>query len=75
MNNQAAAEAIIDAVRLTGQLIAYKKQIPQGELYAQLMGHISLENFNRLVDLLVRTKMVKKQGYLLVWVGPDLPTT
>lgn len=39
--------------------------IPSGHLYAQLMGALSLESYERAVAMLVKTKLVKSEGHLL----------
>ena len=67
--SQAAA-----AVRLASEdtrAIKDAGRIPQGTLYAALMTlGMDLPAFNRLVDLIVGTGLVRREGHELVWVGP-----
>ncbi len=70
---QAQVEAIIEAVRVTGRLIAHHGTISEGELYARLMPTVSLENFQKLIRLLVHGGLVSKRGFLLTYIGPPLP--
>lgn len=39
--------------------------IPSGHLYAMLMGHISLDMYQAIVDALVKTKKITNVGHLL----------
>ena len=39
--------------------------IPEGHLYAALMGYISLETFQSVVNFLIATRRVKRSGYVL----------
>lgn len=56
--------AVADAIKELGT-------VPAGELYAQVMGHMSLDGFNSLINLLTRgeTPLVRREGDLLVWNG------
>lgn len=44
--------------------------VPSGHLYAHLMGMFTLAQYQSVIDLLVRAKLVEDCGHLLVWVGP-----
>lgn len=64
------AAALADAIRELGT-------VPAGELYANsLMGMgVSAEDFNRLIDVMVQAKMVKRDSHhLLTWIGPKKET-
>jgi hypothetical protein len=54
--------AILDAIEEAGDDGA-----PEGILYAALMDKMSLDSFNGIVDVLVRTGKITKKGNLL-WV-------
>ena len=54
-------EALKDAVAEAGEHGA-----PEGVLYAAFMGHgMSLENFNLMIDCLIKTGGIRREGYLL----------
>jgi hypothetical protein len=55
----AVADAIVDAVRATGTAGA-----PAGHLYAIMMAHCTLDQFNQFMDLLVRTHRITKVGHV-----------
>lgn len=64
----AAALQIVAAV---GEVIQTLGAIPSGELYAQLMGHFSLERYEEIIGVLIQGGMVRRErSHLLVWIGP-----
>ena len=44
--------------------------IPSGHLYANLMGHMSLDMYNQIINKLKELGLVKETNFLLQWVGP-----
>jgi hypothetical protein len=65
----AICAALADAIRdlsATSPL----RGVPAGELYARVMGHVSLETFESIVGVLVRAGLVSRTNHLLAWVGP-----
>lgn len=49
-------------------------QVPAGHLYAGVMSHMSLEEFEWAIDRLVFTKLVSRAGtHLLTWIGAPKP--
>jgi hypothetical protein len=59
----ATLSAIAGAIRELGR-------VPSGHLYAQVMGHMNLATYERIIDLLVRTNLVRREGHELVWDAP-----
>ena len=43
---------------------------PGGVLYAALMANVTLEGFERMMELIVRTGLVRKSGQCYYWVEP-----
>ena len=63
------AATVGDAIRELGS-------VPSGHLYARLMGHLSLEEFNEIISTLVRAGLVRRDAnHLLVWAGPHGPAS
>ena len=63
--------AVLMAIKALADVIREKGEVPSGELYANVMGHVSLETYNSMVDRLVGTGLVKRtNSHLLIWVGP-----
>ena len=55
--------AVSDAIRELGE-------VPSGHLYAHLMGKLSIDDYNKIISILVGAKLITNQGHLLRWVGP-----
>ena len=56
------AGAIAEAIRDTGE-------VPSGTLYALVMSHLSLSEYESVIDTLVKVKLITNNGHLLRWVG------
>lgn len=66
MNQTQTALGIIQAV---AEAIRELGSVPSGELYAQLMGNLTLEQYNQIIAVLVRSGVVKLSGHVLTWNG------
>lgn len=53
-------QAVAEAIRSLGS-------VPSGELYAQLMGKLTLEQYNQIIDILIRSGVVKQSSHVLTW--------
>ena len=71
MSKPTSAEiaAAINTVKILADTIRDLGSIPSGHLYAQVMGHLSLQQYEGAVSLLLKTGLVKQSGHLLTWVG------
>ena len=56
-------KVIADAIRELGA-------VPSGHLYVWVMNYLSLEQFNRVIDLLKDAGLVTETAHELRWVGP-----
>jgi hypothetical protein len=43
-------------------------QVPSGTLYAHVMGRMNLETYERIIAVLIKGGLIRKQGHLLTWV-------
>jgi hypothetical protein len=66
MTNQ--EKAALQTVVAVGEAIKDLGSVPSGHLYARLMGHMSLETYNKVIGLLVKVGAVKEENHLLTWV-------
>jgi len=65
-------ESAFQALKALAEIIRHAGEVPSGELYARLMGKVTLEDYTRLVETLKRTGLVTETpGHLLRWVGPE----
>jgi hypothetical protein len=59
----AIVKAVGDAIRTLGR-------VPSGQLYAQVSGHMSLANYEKVIGVLVSAGVVRQTGaHELIWVG------
>lgn len=59
------------AVALT-EVIKVLKEVPSGHLYAGVMSHMSLSEFEGIVFSLVKAKLITySNGHLITWIGGD----
>jgi len=70
-------EAAFQVLKALAEIIRQAGEVPSGELYARLMGKVTLEDYTRLIATLKRTGLVTETpGHLLRWTGPkDLGMT
>jgi len=47
---------------------------PSGELYANLSGHMSLDEYQGILDILQDAGLITVKHYLITWVGPLEPS-
>lgn len=67
--NTEKAQAMIDFLRAFADTIKQAKQIPSGHLYAAVMGSISLETYQRLIDKMVEMKIIRVRNHVIYWTG------
>jgi hypothetical protein len=65
-------ESAFQALKALAEIIRHAGEVPSGELYARLMGKVTLDDYTRLVGTLKRTGLVTETpGHLLRWVEPQ----
>ena len=70
-----SAKTLLMVVKAVSETIREVGETPAGTLYAALMQQgCTLQQFDSLIDILVRTKMVVRSGNMLRWIGPQLET-
>jgi hypothetical protein len=61
-------QAAVHMILAVADAIRELETVPEGHLYARLMGHMSLENFTKIIDTLVNAGLVTRESsHLLVW--------
>lgn len=68
MTSQEIATAI-QAVASIGRMIRDAKRIPSGHLYAQLMGHLSLDKYELAIRLLKQESLIAEKSNELIWIA------
>lgn len=44
--------------------------VPSGVLYAVCASHLTLDQYQSIIDLLKHGKLVEERNHLLSWIGP-----
>jgi hypothetical protein len=63
-------KAALEIVLVVGDAIKELGSVPSGHLYAQLMGRMSLDSYNKIIGMLKNAKVIKEEGHLLTYIGP-----
>lgn len=59
-----ATEVIIEMTNVVKKL----NSIPEGVLYASVMKYISLDVFNEIVSIMIKSGFVERKNNVLIWV-------
>jgi hypothetical protein len=71
-SNTQAVKAALGIIKTVAELIQALGQVPSGELYARLMGHMDIDTYQSIIKTLKNCDLVKDAGmHMLVWVGPE----
>ena len=57
--------AIANAIRELGR-------VPSGELYARVMGQVSLEQYDRILGILKGAELIEVKNHEITWIGGAL---
>lgn len=58
------AAAIGDAIKSLGE-------VPAGHLYAGVMAHMTLGEFDAIIAVLKKADLISESNHLIKWIGPD----
>lgn len=59
--------AYLDAIKAVADAIKELGEVPSGILYAQLMNHLSLEQYDKIIGHLKSAGLVVEKNHLLRW--------
>lgn len=59
-------------VAAVGDAIRELKEVPSGHLYARLIDHMSLEQYQATIATLERARLVKVESHVVKWIGPPV---
>jgi len=69
MTQEQKIKAAVEITKAIACAIKDLGSVPSGHLYARLMGHLSLENFQGAIGTLKRLGLVEEKNHLLTYVG------
>lgn len=61
--------ALANMTLAVGAAIKELGRVPSGHLYARLMGTVSLDVYQIMIDSLKRAGMVREVAHELIWIG------
>lgn len=63
-------KATVDALLAFRDIIKAAKEIPNGELYARVMGYMDLQTYTSFINALKDAGVVRESNFVLTWVEP-----
>ena len=60
-------QAALEIIKAVADTIKELGSVPSGHLYAQLMGHLTLDQYNQIIGVLKNTGLVSESNHLLTW--------
>ena len=60
-------KASLGVLKAIADTIKELKEVPSGELYAGVMGSLSLEEYNTVIGILKQAGVITESNYLLKW--------
>lgn len=70
MNESRGVSSAVAVVYAVAEAIRDLGQIPNGHLYAQLCGHMSFDQYSKVIAILKRTGAIDESHHVLRWIGP-----
>ena len=68
--NTTQASGAIQIIKAIADAIKELKQVPSGHLYAQVMGKMDIQSYNRIIDILKGAGLITEDSqHMLTWVG------
>ena len=67
MTTTTQIQGAIKVVAAIAETIRELGSIPSGHLYAQLMGRMTIEQYNGVIDTLKNAGLVREESHLLIW--------
>jgi hypothetical protein len=69
--NKRKVEAALELVRAVAEMIREVGRIPSGELYALLMGKMTLDTYEKMIRMMINQGLIREErSHMLVWTGP-----
>lgn len=68
MQTTSEVSSAINAIKAVADCIKELGQVPNGVLYSQLMGVMSLNQYEQIIGILSRAGVIENRNNLLVWV-------
>lgn len=63
-------KAALQTLLVVAEAIRDLGEVASGKLYVHLMGHMSLEVYNKIIEILVKQGVCKVENHLITYLGP-----
>ncbi len=71
MTNAQQVTGAMKVIAAVAEAIRELKEVPSGHLYGNLMGMMTLDQYNQIIGTLQRAELVSQDGFhVLRWIGP-----
>jgi hypothetical protein len=70
MTQQEQIKSGLEILRAVADTIKELKQVPSGILYSQMMEHMELSTYDKIIGILKGAKLIREENHMLVWIGP-----
>ena len=60
-------KAGIETIKAVSDAIKELKEVPSGHLYAHVMNQITLDQYNKIIDILKKGEVIREKNNLLIW--------
>ena len=71
MSKTTEAIAAVRVAQAVAEAIRDLREVPSGHLSARLMGVMTLQQYEQVIDLLIEARLVERTpSHLLRWIGP-----
>lgn len=68
---KAQARAAVSALMAISEAIRELGEVPNGVLYAQVMGQMDLDAYKRILGILKGAGVIAEHNHVLRWTGPS----
>lgn len=72
MTTTQQVHAAINMVAAIAEAIRSLGEVPSGVLYAQVFGHMTIDQYTQVIGIVKRVGLVAETNNVLRWVGPTL---
>jgi hypothetical protein len=69
---QASLHAYVEIVRAIADALRELGSVPAGHFYAQVCQHLTLSQYERVIDTLKGAGLVAESGHVLTWTGRQI---
>ena len=73
--SRAELENGLRMIAVVAESIREAGRVPSGTLYALVMGRMSLEAYEKMIQILKNAGLVEERAHELIWIGPNLEPT